>query len=483
MKTRKSMLGIVALMTSVASLPLIAQDSSEPYDEPITFCWPKDNGEYTGFKGVQRVDPQKAQQMRGSTPYNAVTLLDNGPSQSHIDLVFVGDGYTEDELDRYRNEVDFAIAKLFDAEPFKSYKSLFNIHRIDVVSTESGVDNDPIFGIEKDTALDMGFWCNGIARALCSDTLVTRAVAESYFEADQIIAIANSSTRGGAASIGQNIAHTSGSLTTMADVLIHELGHSLGRLADEYSTGGPANYPGIDPNEPNVTIFDLDDMMNQETKWSNWVGESFPGFDGLVGSWEGARYSRFGIYRPSINSRMRSSFRNFNMPSVEKLVIQFHGPSDGIASPTIFEFNEFEGHDTNIPVVYNHPTWQDLTVVWKLDLEPIGDASMNEFRACEYQLQPGRHLVTIAAVDETPWVRNQFQIEQLLTFHRHWWIDIETYPADANADGRLNYFDIVFFIDAFLNADPATDLAEPKGTFDIQDLLMFVDRLSDSCGL
>lgn len=222
------------------------------------------------------------QQMRGSTPYYTVILLENGPFQSHIDQVFVGDGYTEDELGRYRNKVDFAIEKLFQTEPFKSYESLFNIHRIDVVSNESRVDNGPAFGIEKDTTLDMGFWCNGIQRALCSDVLVPRAVAESYFEADQIVAIANSSTRSSAASSGQNIAHASGTLNTVADVLIHELGHSLGRLAGEYSTGGPAKYPGIDPNQINVTIFDLNGMMDQDAKWSIWVGESFPGFDGLV---------------------------------------------------------------------------------------------------------------------------------------------------------------------------------------------------------
>lgn len=100
---------------------------------------------------------------------NAVwtTIVDHGPSSNRLDIVFVGDGYLESELDLYAVHVTAGLDNLFSQEPFRSYSTYFNVHRVDVISNESGVDNDPVPGIVRDTALDMGFWCSGIERLLC----------------------------------------------------------------------------------------------------------------------------------------------------------------------------------------------------------------------------------------------------------------------------------------------------------------------------
>src|SRR5678816_2834011 len=97
------------------------------------------------------------------------TLLDNGPPSNRLDIVFLGDGYTASELGTYAANVDTVLNYLLSIEPFSSYRTFFNAYRVDVVSNESGVDNDPTLGITRDTALDMAFYCYGVDRALCLD--------------------------------------------------------------------------------------------------------------------------------------------------------------------------------------------------------------------------------------------------------------------------------------------------------------------------
>lgn len=55
-------------------------------------------------------------------------------------------------------------AELAAVEPFKSYRQYFNVWQVDVVSNQSGVDHDPALGTDRDTALDMDFWCQGLYR-------------------------------------------------------------------------------------------------------------------------------------------------------------------------------------------------------------------------------------------------------------------------------------------------------------------------------
>jgi len=451
-------------------------------DQTVVHCWETNTGEMTGLQSIMHEPTPRSTRGVDLPSFVTSTLLDNGEAQGQIDLVFMGDGYTADELDAYQHRVDQCIEWIFTVEPFKSYKSKFNIHRIDVISNESGVDNDPTRGIDRDTELGMHFWCNDIQRAVCVDFQHTRALAEAHLEeADNIIVLGNSTTYGGAASWGSHIACVTGTDASVRHVVVHELGHSLGHLADEYTYGGPVNYEGIEPNRANASLYDSASMLDMQSKWYRWLGESVPGFDGVVGTYEGAVYSSFGIYRPSPNSRMRASARPFNMPSVEELIYWFYIDSDGIETPTIFESPELDGHEAAIDVVFNHPTSHDLRVIWNVNQVPIAGAERTGFRACEFQFQPGRHLVTVQAFDDTPWVRDPQIIEQGTTTSRYWFIDIETYPADANGDGAINYFDIAFFVNAFLNADPGADLAEPKGEFDILDITDFIERYRTPC--
>ena len=76
-------------------------------------------------------------------------------------LLFIGDGYTQSELDnKYLNDVNTNVNYLFKSggliEPFPSYANYFNIYAVSVASSESGAD-EPTKNVYKSTALDASF--------------------------------------------------------------------------------------------------------------------------------------------------------------------------------------------------------------------------------------------------------------------------------------------------------------------------------------
>ena len=79
-----------------------------------------------------------------------------------------------------------------------------------------------------------------------------------------------------------------------AYVALHELGHSFAGLADEYDYGTCNN--STEPSAPNVTI----NTDNSTVKWIHWFD------DPNVGMFEGGKYCKTGVWRPTETSIMRN---------------------------------------------------------------------------------------------------------------------------------------------------------------------------------
>ena len=60
-----------------------------------------------------------------------ITILDNGPPATHVDLLFLGDGYTAAESDKFHADSRRLAGELFEEEPFKSRKGDFNVRGVD----------------------------------------------------------------------------------------------------------------------------------------------------------------------------------------------------------------------------------------------------------------------------------------------------------------------------------------------------------------
>ncbi len=122
------------------------------------------------------------------------------------------------------------VALLFAATPWKEYAGLLNVSLIHVVSHEDGADNGTA-GTMRDTALDASFGCFGVDRTICFKTTKVLAVAaEAVPHSDQLVVLVNDAKYGGSGGV---IAALSTNVNA-PEILIHELGHSLSGLADEY---------------------------------------------------------------------------------------------------------------------------------------------------------------------------------------------------------------------------------------------------------
>lgn len=460
--TRRNV-GAVLLAAAVAVASSAAQTSPTLHTETVYYDYLDDHGNLAGGVVFLSTPARLDEIAPPLQPSNWNTL--RGGADNRVDLVIVGDGYTAAQLGLYAIHADTAIDDLFAQQPFAEYAALFNVHRVDVVSNESGVDNDPTQGISRDTALDMAFWCGGTERLLCVSVGKAYSYANQVPEVDQVLAIANSTKYGGAGYPGSDLATLAGGNSAAPEIAIHELGHSLGNLADEYTYGGPANYNGPERNEPNASILDAAAMAAANAKWAAWLGYSNPAFDGLVSTYEGAVYSVTGVYRPTNNSKMRALGRPFNPPSVEALVIQIYREVDPIdaATPTAAALDITD----TVFVDPVDPVSQPLTVTWTIDDQPAPTLDgQTEIALCSLGLSVGQHTIAVRVVDETPWVRDEAAREQYLTATRAWIIDIAPRLGDYTGDALVDFDDFARIAACWgapcgdLTGDATTDFAD-----------------------
>ncbi|KOV80903.1 M64 family metallopeptidase [Nocardia sp. NRRL S-836] len=274
-----------------------------------------------------RAPKERSSDLRTLAATDVVGVQVTGDSADRFDLVFVGDGYTEADLETYTANVLSKWTELSAVEPFASYKDYFNVWQVNVVSPESGVDNDPARGVEKNTALDMGFWCQGrdanTERLLCVNETKAKQFAALAPAADQVIALGNTAKYGGA---GGSVATAAGSNAQAGQIAIHELGHSIGGLADEYDYPY-GTYTGTEPREINVTKDPTGAL-----KWASYLGQPSPD-GGVIGAVEGARYYKNGLYRPTANSIMRTLGKEFNSIGRDAMVRAFKAKIPSLNTP------------------------------------------------------------------------------------------------------------------------------------------------------
>ncbi|MEV0593183.1 M64 family metallopeptidase [Nonomuraea cavernae] len=267
---------------------------------------------------ISRVEvPKRAEQISPFAvppPANVTALQQTGPTGQRYDLVFVGDGYTSSQIATFHAHVASQWAVMTTVEPFKTYKNSFNVWMVEVISSQSGVDNDPTQGVSKNTALGMGFWCSGIERLLCVNESTALSYAANAPAVDHVIALGNSTKYGGA---GGRVATASGGNASSGQVVVHELGHSMGGLADEY-TEGTSRYRGSEPSAANITIYTAAQLTSNRRKWYQYLGQATPD-GGVIGTYAGAYGYTSGIYRPSENSLMRTLGRPFNLIGLDAM--------------------------------------------------------------------------------------------------------------------------------------------------------------------
>jgi hypothetical protein len=82
--------------------------------------------------------------------------LKNGHPHQKVDLAFLAEGYTAEDKDKFKSDVDRFSGYLFEIEPYKSAKSKFNISGVFRPSAESAMD-EPRQNTFKKTILNASF--------------------------------------------------------------------------------------------------------------------------------------------------------------------------------------------------------------------------------------------------------------------------------------------------------------------------------------
>ncbi len=393
--------------------------------------------------GVTFVEEPTTEKAKKPVSWPCVTLVDNGPAENRICLVIVGDGYTESDLGVYAEHADNFVSSFFGASPLGEYSSFFNVYCVEVVSSESGVD-EPEKEIFKNTALDMAFDCGGTARLLCINTTKANEAARSAPKVDQVIALANSSRYGGAGYT--NLATAAGGSSSAGELALHEFGHSFGRLDDEYHYGDGARYTGSEPSRPNVSIYDASAQLGGKLKWYRWLDLAEDD------TFEGALYKQYGIYRPTANSRMRNLGRGFGPVNCEQFVINFYKNVSPVDDATPVSAGPLP-EATTFYVVPVEPTSHRLDVRWLIDGAEVAGESGTTFAPRAEWLGKGVHEVTVEVVDNTPLVRDEKARADYMTWSRSWEIGVVSkFVVKGNIDrsGGVDYWDLVLMADSWL---------------------------------
>lgn len=238
----------------------------------------------------------------------ATSSLSGDPSQK-VDIAVVAEGYTADNMEKFRSDARRLVETFFSLEPYASRRDDFNLWFVESASAENGV-TIPQDGLWRNTVLASMFDTFYIDRYLTvwDHSLIAKAAVGVPHDA--LIVVANESKYGGGGVYGSYALGTADNKLSEV-VLVHEFGHSFAGLADEYYTSDVAyeDYylPGIEPWEPNIT-----NLTDFGSKWKDMVDSGTPvptpadpeKWYGTVGVFEGAGYMAKGCYRPYYECRM-----------------------------------------------------------------------------------------------------------------------------------------------------------------------------------
>lgn len=263
--------------------------------------------------------------------YKTTQVVNNGNYNNKLDIAFVAEGYLPEQMDKFIGDVKRFTDYLFSQEPFSGLKTNVNIWAIESPSKHRGPTN-PGKQIWNTTAVQSSFYTFGIDRYLTTAKFKRVMDIAANAPADIVYVVVNTEEYGGGGIYNHyNVCTSDHALSN--EVFIHELGHGLAGLADEYFASDVAYQDfyssDVEPWEPNITT-----LVNFSSKWHDMVlpktlipTPATAENSTTIGVYEGAGYASKGVYRPYIDCRMKSnsapSFCPVCKRSIERVVYSF----------------------------------------------------------------------------------------------------------------------------------------------------------------
>lgn len=248
-------------------------------------------------------------------------------SPTAVNLVLMGDGYTEAEQTKFRSDARELFDDLFRTSPFDKYGDFFNLFSARVVSEQSGM------GIYTNTYFGAFAW-TGSRQLQFSLNRAIRLLKHLFPDYD------NGRTIGGVLANSTYYAGSGGMVLGVTlngwshEMFVHEFAHTFANLADEYYYGEVAQKAKASEHYANLT---------QETdpatvKWKEWIGVDGVGiYHNLTSEYNS---NKGAWYKPSTGCKMQYFNSPFCPVCRQALVETIHEKVNPIA--------EFEPTDTEV---------------------------------------------------------------------------------------------------------------------------------------
>ena len=188
------------------------------------------------------------------------TLQKMGNDRENLVLLLLGDGYTQDQQQRFLQEAREQLGRLMALEPYSRLAHRINVYAVPAVSNEAGLSTEDV---KLDTYFGLTTWYetktivfrNDVGGAAKVDAIradLERLCLDEGATVDNIHIFVNTDANVGSASGIYSFSKGGDEGCAMA----HELSHSVGKLGDEY---------GRDTASPNVSTED-------NIKWEKMMG-------------------------------------------------------------------------------------------------------------------------------------------------------------------------------------------------------------------
>lgn len=325
------------LGTRIVQEPWVVDLSALPREDRRVSRLGREAGEVQGPEGLR-------------SPFPIEVLHWSGSPKNRVNLVILAEGYTEAEMAVFAERAREMTRRLMEDSFFKEYRDLINVVRIDTPSRESGVSCDDGTARQRKNRFSTLFpvaCLNALIGTDINDRFVYQSDLEKvivdshalYYEGasimDETYILARSDKYGGSSILWATQTDVSG-----WDTAPHELGHSWGRLGDEYEVRG------------DVCHWEMAFASNLSTrkdslealKWKGWVltdtpipTPKEPKYRDRVGMFQGAAGGCFTqLYRPMQTCKMRDAGRKpFCSVCMEQMILRLYDRASLIEGPLV----------------------------------------------------------------------------------------------------------------------------------------------------
>ena len=283
-----------------------------------------------------------------STYDGVVTTLQTHTEGNGINVVFVGDGYSERQIinGTYKDVMEKGMEAFFSVQPFTYYREYFDVYMVNAVSTTERCSDDATQAYPNNTKFQTWFGDGtrvGGNDATCKEyAKKIEGITDENLKNTLIIVMMNSTKYAGTCwmqlqqssdpnlnkDYGEGVAIAYFPIGTsdaaLGRVLQHEAnGHGFAKLDDEYFyVGNTLSDSDLQTEYNNMNTYhqfgwfqNVSITGNEEqVYWKDFINNSQYTSEG-IGVYEGAHTYETGFWRPTENSIMNQNVGGFNAPS------------------------------------------------------------------------------------------------------------------------------------------------------------------------